>query len=209
MNGFLQKIYYKNKPLYLTTNKALIPSQHKHFKLLEGACAKHFNLALELLDEDTLDAVALFDEKKENLEKELLWNFEALHSAGGVITNERQELLMIYRRKKWDLPKGKQDEGENLESCALREVKEETGIDQVELIKKITNSMHLYPMGAKMILKFTAWYLMQAPSSVTLIAQEEEQIEKVEWVKRKEISKRLENSFETLRDVLKEAQFIS
>jgi 8-oxo-dGTP pyrophosphatase MutT (NUDIX family) len=34
-------------------------------------------------------------------------------AAGGLVFNENKELLMIYRRSKWDLPKGKLDEGEN------------------------------------------------------------------------------------------------
>ena len=49
-------------------------------------------------------------------------------AAGGLVTNENNELLMIFRRGKWDLPKGKLDKGETIEECAIREVEEETGI---------------------------------------------------------------------------------
>jgi 8-oxo-dGTP pyrophosphatase MutT (NUDIX family) len=58
-------------------------------------------------------------------------------AAGGLVFNENKELLMIYRRSKWDLPKGKLDEGETIEECAIREVEEETGVQQIILGKLI------------------------------------------------------------------------
>ena len=54
-------------------------------------------------------------------------------AAGGLVTNDKNELLIMFRRGKWDLPKGKLDEGETIEACALREVREETGIEHLEL----------------------------------------------------------------------------
>jgi ADP-ribose pyrophosphatase YjhB (NUDIX family) len=48
-------------------------------------------------------------------------------AAGGLVENEHGEILLIYRKKHWDLPKGKLDAGETLEECAVREVEEETG----------------------------------------------------------------------------------
>ena len=67
-----------------------------------------------------------------------------IQAGGGVIKNEKNQVLLIYRRKKWDLPKGKLDPGETLEECAIREVKEETGLQSVELIKKLTVTQHAY-----------------------------------------------------------------
>ena len=52
-------------------------------------------------------------------------------AAGGLVTNDKNELLTMFRRGKWDLPKGKLDEEETIEACALREVREETGIEPV------------------------------------------------------------------------------
>jgi len=55
-------------------------------------------------------------------------------AAGGIIRNDSSEFLVIHRPKydDWSFPKGKLDNGENLEECALREVHEETGF-QCEL----------------------------------------------------------------------------
>ena len=56
-----------------------------------------------------------------------------IEAAGGLVFNEKNELLMIFRRGFWDLPKGKVDEGETLEQCAVREVQEETGLQNIML----------------------------------------------------------------------------
>ena len=56
-----------------------------------------------------------------------------IQAAGGLVNNEKDEILMIFRRGKWDLPKGKLDKGETLEECAVREVEEETGLKKLQL----------------------------------------------------------------------------
>ena len=54
-------------------------------------------------------------------------------AAGGLVTNPHHEILWIFRRGFWDLPKGKLEEGETIQTCALREVQEETGIHKLQL----------------------------------------------------------------------------
>lgn len=201
----MQKIYFNNKPILLVSH-TLLHDVPKSYTILEGAKSNNFTTALNLLSSN-IDGVAIVDDEA-TLLKELLWSFYSLHSAGGVVLNENNELLMIYRRGKWDLPKGKQDDGEHIETCAIREVKEETGLVNVSLEKKITNTMHIYPMSGNYILKHTAWYEMSSTSKEILIAQKEEQIEKVVWVNKKEIPQLLANSFKTISDVLKIAKLI-
>jgi 8-oxo-dGTP pyrophosphatase MutT (NUDIX family) len=65
-------------------------------------------------------------------------------AGGGIVTNELGELLMIFRRGKWDLPKGKLDEGESIEDCAIREVEEETGVKNLKLGAKLLVTEHEY-----------------------------------------------------------------
>jgi 8-oxo-dGTP pyrophosphatase MutT (NUDIX family) len=64
-------------------------------------------------------------------------NQQLIEAAGGLVLNERGNLLMIFRRGKWDLPKGKRDAGESIETCAVREVEEETGLVGVQLLKPV------------------------------------------------------------------------
>lgn len=175
---------------------------------LEGANAENFKTAIAHLDNRTSIGVVISDEYKAQLEKELLWAFYPIHSGGGVVRNENGAVLMIFRRGKWDLPKGKQDEGEDIATCALREVQEETGLQQISIDYKIGNTMHIYPMGSNLVLKYTAWYLMKGTIKENLLPQQEEQIEKVAWVQPEDIRPLLRNSFETISDILEEAKIL-
>jgi 8-oxo-dGTP pyrophosphatase MutT (NUDIX family) len=70
--------------------------------------------------------------------------FLEVPAAGGVVkSNDR--LLFIFRNGKWDLPKGKIDEGENPPEAALREVSEECGIAGQQIKKQLPSTFHIYP----------------------------------------------------------------
>jgi 8-oxo-dGTP pyrophosphatase MutT (NUDIX family) len=204
---FHQKIYYNNKPFILAEPDADL-SRYKEFQKLEGATAAHFKQAISMLEDSAIHGVLLVDADRERLEKELLWNFYPVYSGGGVVVNEHGSILMILRRGKWDLPKGKLDDGEDIEQCALREVREETGLARIELGKKIGNTMHIYTMNNKLMLKYTEWYLMSGSVKGSLVPQAEEKIEEVRWVRPADIPALLYNSFETISDVLKEANIL-
>lgn len=205
--SFIQKIYYNNKPLILSSEHLTGP-RYEGYEILLGANAKNFDDALKMLDKQSCKGIIIVEPCRELLEKELLWAFYPLHSGGGVVLNENGDVLMIYRRGRWDLPKGKLDEGEGIEQCAIREVIEETGLKTVVIKSKICNTLHIYPMSGKMILKYTAWYMMQGTASDSLLPQAEENIEKAMWVKPSEIPHLLENSFETIGEVLMEAKIL-
>lgn len=205
--SFHQKIYYNNKPFILAEPQADL-SRYRGYKKLEGATAAHFKEAVTLLEDPACTGVLLVDADRAQLEKELLWNFYPVYSGGGVVVNENGSILMILRRGKWDLPKGKLDEGEDIEQCALREVQEETGLGQVELGKRIGNTMHIYTMNNQLMLKYTEWYLMRGSVKGSLSPQEEEKIEEVRWVRPADIPALLRNSYETITDVLKEANIL-
>src|SRR5215216_6608248 len=53
--------------------------------------------------------------------------FKIVKAAGGVI-RKKEKFLMIYRMKKWDLPKGKKEKGEKYKETAVREVGEECSV---------------------------------------------------------------------------------
>lgn len=126
-------------------------------------------------------------------------------AGGGVVLNENKELLMIFRRGKWDLPKGKLDTGETIEACALREVKEETGLVQLSLVNLVTITHHTYfdPWLKAEVVKETHWFLMHANSRQLLQPQTEEDITFIEWVSPVQLSNRLANSYDTIVEVVK------
>lgn len=124
-----------------------------------------------------------------------------IEAGGGLILNENEEVLMIYRRGFWDLPKGKLDEGEDIEHCAVREVKEECGLGEVWIGRKLTTTIHHYELNKELVEKHTHWYLMLAPGEQPLVPQCEEDIEKCEWVSEERAKQLLEESYPTIREV--------
>jgi ADP-ribose pyrophosphatase YjhB (NUDIX family) len=103
-------------------------------------------------------------------------------AAGGVVEDEHGRLLAIKRLGKWDLPKGKVEKGEAVETGAVREVQEECGLEEVGLTKFVTSTWHTYERKGKQHLKRTDWFLMHASSKQPLTAQTEEDIEEVRWL---------------------------
>ena len=67
--------------------------------------------------------------------------FEVIEAAGGVVVKD-EKMLFIFRKKKWDLPKGKLEAQETIEFCALREVQEECGISDLEIISRLIKTYH-------------------------------------------------------------------
>jgi 8-oxo-dGTP pyrophosphatase MutT (NUDIX family) len=128
-------------------------------------------------------------------------------AAGGMVINERREVLFMFRRGKWDLPKGKLDPGETLEACALREVEEETGVKQLELIKFLLVTEHLYPERGKSILKKSHWYLMISSSNQKLVPQTEEDISELRWIGEGDIHIVERNTYPAILDVLRAGGF--
>lgn len=130
-------------------------------------------------------------------------------AGGGVVFNEENELLMIFRKGKWDLPKGKLDEGEDMEHCALREVIEETGIQQLTIGEKIGETFHAYSQKKQLLLKCSSWYFMKSIKNQVMAPQLEEEILEVRWVNKNDIAELLANTYPAIIEVLKMARFIS
>ena len=132
-------------------------------------------------------------------------------AAGGLVLNDKQELLMLFRRGKWDLPNGKLDEGETVEACALREVKEETGLQNIDMQNFIALTFHEYfdAYSNKNVIKETHWYKMYASGNQTLIPQTEEDIEKIEWTDENNIHEKLNNSYPNIMEIIENLKFNS
>lgn len=127
-----------------------------------------------------------------------------IEAAGGIVMNELNEWLMIKRIGVWDLPKGKVDAGETVQQAALREVKEETGIESVSIVKPLSPSYHIYPMDEEWVFKKTHWFLMLG-SKNRLKPQKEENISEAVWMNKETVKKILKNVYPSLLHVFEEA----
>lgn len=133
---------------------------------------------------------------------DLMWqtfknNFDVIEAAGGVIKNKKNEILFIFRNGKWDLPKGKIEGNENTKAAALREVREECGIENVTLHNFILSTYHIYPEKGNEILKISHWYAMTSNEN-RFIPQIEEGITEVVWKNNDQVQKALQNTYHNI-----------
>ena len=133
---------------------------------------------------------------------------ETILAGGGVLYKKSDDgrllVALIYRRNVWDLPKGKLDEDESIEACAVREIQEELGIYDVTLGEHITDTLHYYKEKGQRIEKYTAWFLMTTEvNDSDLVPELEEDIEEARFVEYEEAMEMV--GFDNLRSVLSRA----
>ena len=141
-------------------------------------------------------------------EIEQIWDdFMALHhilpAAGGLVKNKEGAWLLIFRNGKWDLPKGKVEEGEAINLAALREVEEECGIGQLKIEKALQNTFHVYELKGQKILKPTYWFKMSSADENALVPQIEEGITAARWMNWQEINDIVfKNTYPLIKEVI-------
>lgn len=122
-----------------------------------------------------------------------------LTAAGGVVFNRKGNgkeplVLLIFRRGVWDLPKGKQEQGETTRECAVREVAEEVGLSDLPSVEAdLTQTYHEYRQHEMEFGKTTHWYAMalEQPDSIEFHPQAEEDIQQVQWCPLQEAKERV------------------
>ena len=149
-----------------------------------------------------LQSITLISDNKESIEDQIKSQYKVLKAAGGIVKNKEDKILMMLRLKKWDLPKGKLDKGESSKMAALREVEEECGV-KAKLGEKVCTTFHTYTYKNIDILKQTKWYEMGLLDDSKMKPQAEEDIEKLEWMDKKQTNSAMLKSYSSIRYVLK------
>lgn len=125
-----------------------------------------------------------------------------IKAGGGIVCNKKDEILMIFRRGKWDLPKGKLDKSETIADCAIREIEEETSVSELEIIRKLPDTYHIYHENEKQILKHCYWFQMRTNSESIPLPQTEEDITDVKWVEKEMLTDILKNTFPSVKFII-------
>ena len=154
----------------------------------------------------TLSRIYIPTGDEETTYREFCSRFKEVNAAGGLVSNRRGDVLLIRRNDRWDLPKGHQEEGEDIKVTALREVEEETGVHNLELGRLICVTDHCYRRNDIWHLKHTWWYDMLYTDPVDLTPQREEDITKAAWVARSGLSPYLKNTYPSIVEVFREAR---
>ena len=200
------KIYFGDKPLFLCddVDASLQPYVHHDDAVFIDELNLHtVKSMIHEMQKAAVHAGVFFNKDLEDLKAAFFKKFTIVKAGGGFVQNEANDVLLMFRRGKWDLPKGKLDKKEAIEDCALRETREETGLVNVDLISPLITTYHSYHEGTRSVLKETSWFKMKTKSDQKLIPQTTEQISKLEWVNKDDLKKYMANSFPSVVDVLK------
>ncbi|OUR99465.1 NUDIX hydrolase [Flavobacteriales bacterium 33_180_T64] len=190
----MHHVFVNDKPIVLTT-EVKKEDGFKNYLLATVNIGK----VIRELNSTSLKAVRLIGYKEGKLLHKFLKLLPNVVAGGGKVYNEKGEILFIYRNNKWDLPKGKTEGKETIETTAIREVEEETGVTGLEITKPLKTTYHIFKRNGKHKIKITYWFEMKTIFNGALYPQENEGITKVEWLTPKESEKALENSYANIR----------
>ena len=198
-------VYIGEKPVYISnvlSSELSTLTQEENTLLIKDLKSLENNELIQNFENSKYQKAVIINENFEDAWNAFTQNFILIEAAGGVVQNSEKELLFIFRRGKWDLPKGKMEAGEDAETCANREIEEETGTSNLRLIEKITDTYHVYQEGEKKVLKISHWYYFTSDTKQELIPQTEEDITLIEWIAKENLIKPLNNTFHNIKDVI-------
>lgn len=190
----MHKIFFNNKPIILTT-KVEKEDGFKNYLLKTVDISE----VISKLNKTKFKSVRLIGSNEDKLLKKFLKKLPNVIAGGGKVYNDKGEILFIYRNDKWDLPKGKIEANETIETTAIREVTEETGVCGLEITKPLETTYHIFKRNGRYKIKITYWFEMKTSFNGNLYAQESEGITKVEWLNKEQIEKALENSYANIK----------
>lgn len=199
------KIYFSDKPLFLcdALEESIEPYVHHDDAVFIDELDPHtVKSMVHEMQQEKIHAGVFLHPDLGVLQQAFFKKFTVQQAAGGLVINENNEWLLIFRRGKWDLPKGKLEKREKLEDCAVREAEEETGLKNITLQKPLGITWHTYHEGTRFILKESHWYLMTVSGDQQLVPQTEEEIEEVRWVNPNTLDEYLGLTYPSVADIL-------
>ncbi len=200
------KIFIKDKVVLFTENMNM-PGKGKNTVFYRYISMPQLSLEFErFLKTKKSNTLVVFRKKNaDKLFQLFILRFKVTKAAGGAVISKKDEVLMIFRHGRWDLPKGKKNKGEKNRETALREVMEETGIQNLEAKKKLTVTYHFYRRNKRLIIKKTHWFTMKAKRKQEMTPALEEGIEKVKWIPFAKAMKKSNKTFRSITEVLYKA----
>ena len=196
----MYKVFFNQKPLILT-NKIQYITDTEPLLFIKYSSVTQI---IKALKSSKNSKVFLYHKDMDKLWKGFKKKFPIVEAAGGLVQRTDDKLLFIFRNNKWDLPKGGVEKKELIIDAAKREVTEETGVADIIVEKKISETYHIFKKGKRFRLKKTYWFKMSTTYMGKTKPQTEEGIEKTKWVSNKNIEDILNNAFENIRIIVLE-----
>jgi len=198
------KIYYNDSFVQVTSDRTQMNKKFATIFREEREIEKFFTHSEAFFDGKTNRNILAITTNAEKVMRNFRGQVKMIIAGGGIVFNEKDELLMIHRRGKWDLAKGKIEEEENIIDGAKREVEEETGVMIESVSDNPLITYHAYRLKGKNSLKATSWYEMKAkPNQFKLTPQVEEDIDEVRWVKKSDLQNYQQECYLLVWDLIK------
>lgn len=202
----MHKIYFEKRCIIICPPDELALADPNAILFNIGSSADIHDLVEMVEISESLHRVYIPTDDVEATYKTICEEFLEVNAGGGLVSNRRGDYLLISRNGLWDLPKGHQDPGEDISVTALREVQEETGIEQLQLGDLICITDHCYKRNGIWHLKHTWWYAMLYTDPTDLTPQREEDISKAAWVAKSSLPPFLHNTYPSILEVFREAK---
>ena len=193
--------------VFVNEKKLLLSKQSENLeKTLKYDSFTTLEIALDLLQNTSVKELNVYGEQIEEIWEEFKKLFRIIEAAGGIVNRPNGDILFIKRLGKWDLPKGKMEKGESREESAVREIEEETNLQNVELLDFINTTYHIYTeRNGDKVLKYTHWFEMNFDGKDTSKPQLEEGITEVAWKNTTQIeSEVFPSTFKNIQLIIKE-----
>lgn len=203
----MRKIFIMEKPVVLYGPGEDPGEQPGELTGVAGAADAETAGLLDALKDPAVPGYLWRDQDPDALFNRITRHYECLQAAGGLVTNPEGDILLMFRHNKWDLPKGKMEPGESPEQTALRETTEETGLRNISIERKLTDTWHAYDKYGKDQLKQTHWYKMRFTGAELTVPQIEEHIVDIQWIKPEHLSRYLPYAYPSLRAVFTAAGY--
>jgi 8-oxo-dGTP pyrophosphatase MutT (NUDIX family) len=198
------KIYFNDRIVVLT-DKNIKSSAIDNDQVYVFENKKALAKRLERFEESDDEYLCITHPDLDKLLEYVTECFKYIEAAGGLATLPDGRILVIKRRGKWDLPKGKVEKGESLQEAAIREVVEECGLNpNPKITGELAHTFHTYRQDGNCILKHTAWYTMRHDGDDTLYPQFSEDITDAVWLPPKQLDIVLQNTYESIKQVMDE-----
>ena len=196
----MYKVFFNQKPLILT-NKIQYLSDTEPLLFIKYTSVTQI---IKALKSSKNSKVFLYHKDMDKLWKGFKKKFPIVEAAGGLVKRTDNKLLFIFRNDKWDLPKGGVEKKELIIDAAKREVTEETGVTDIIVEKRISETYHIFKKGKRFRLKKTYWFKMSTTYMGKTKPQTEEGIEKTKWVSNTNIEDILNDAFQNIRIIVLE-----
>ena len=187
----MKKVFYKEKLIIISSDK----NDLSDCFLIESKNKFSFS-TLDILKKKNVKSIGILSENPAKFLSN--FPFPKIVAAGGIVINDKKEILFIFRDNKWDLPKGKAEKNENISQTAIREVEEETGIKDLIIVKPVEKTYHIFNRSKKNYLKETYWFEMKSNYDKSFTPQINEGITRVEWISKEKIPLILKNTHKNI-----------